>query len=81
MSFGISGIKSTVHNREVRLDWNIIVRKVFFGHLHNAMFKALGSRKSLTLYVGVKSKMWTSFFQLLLLYAETKEERDRGKKH
>ena len=49
--------------------------------MHNAMFKACGSRKSLTLYVGVKSKMRTSLFQLLLLYAETEEERDRGKKH
>ena len=45
--------------------------------MHNAMFKAFGSRKSLTLYVGVKSKMQTSLFQLLLLYAETEEERDR----
>ena len=49
--------------------------------MHSAIFKAFGSRKSLTLYVGVKSKMRTSLFQLLLLYAETEEERDRGKKH
>ena len=49
--------------------------------MHNAIFKVFGSRKSLTLYVGVKSKMRTSLFQLLLLYAETEEERDRGKKH
>ena len=49
--------------------------------MHNSMFKALGSRKSLTLYVGVKSKMRTRLFQVLLLDAETEEERDRGKKH
>jgi len=41
--------------------------------MHNAMFKALGSRKILTLYVGV------SLFQLLFLYAETEEERDGQK--
>ena len=49
--------------------------------MHNAMFKALGSRKSLTLYVGVKSKMRTSLFQVLLLDAETEEGRDRGQKN
>ena len=49
--------------------------------MHNAMFKAFGSRKSLTLYVGVKGKMRTSLFQLLLLYAETEEERDSGQKN
>ena len=38
-----------------RLDCNVIVP--YFGHMHNAMFKAFGSRKNLTLYVGVKSKM------------------------
>ena len=49
---------------------------LIFGHMHNAIFKAFGSRKSLTLYVGVNSKMRTSLFQLLLLYAETEEERN-----
>ena len=44
--------------------------------MHNAIFKAFGSRKSLTLYVGVNSKMRTSLFQLLLLHAETEEERN-----
>ena len=53
---------------------------LIFGHMHNPMFKALGSHKSLTLYVSVKSKMRTNLFQLLLFYAETEEERDRGKK-
>ena len=38
-----------------------------FGHMHNAIFKAFGSCKSLTLYVGVKSKMRTSLFQLASL--------------
>ena len=41
--------------------------------MHNAMLKALGSRKILTLYVGV------SLFQLLFLCAETEEERDGQK--
>ena len=63
--------------RKERLDCNVVVA-YFWAHVHNAMFKALGSRKSLTLYVGVKSKMQTSLFQLLLLYAEKEEERDRG---
>ena len=49
--------------------------------MHNAILKAFGSRKSLTLYVGVKSKMRTSLFQVLLLYAETEEGRDRGQKN
>ena len=48
--------------------------------MHNAMFKALGSRKSLTLYVGVKSKMRTSLFQVLLLYAETEKGETEAKK-
>ena len=48
--------------------------------MHNAMFKALGSRKSLTLYVGVKSKMRTSLFQVLLLYAETEKGETKAKK-
>ena len=38
--------------------------------MHNAMLKALGSCKILTLYVGV------SLFQLLFLYAKTEEERN-----
>ena len=55
------------------------IKCLIFGHMHNSMYRALGSRKSLTLYVGVKSKMRTSLFQLLLLYAETEEERDGAK--
>ena len=41
--------------------------------MHNAMLKALGRRKILTLYVGV------SLLQLLFLYSETEEERDGQK--
>ena len=53
---------------------------LIFGHMHNAMFKALGSHKSLTLYVGVKSKMRTSLFQVLLLYTEQKKGETGAKK-
>ena len=41
--------------------------------MHNAMFKASGSHKSLTLYVGVKSKLRTSLFCFSMLKQKKRE--------